>query len=204
MTAVAFDFGGVLTYSPFGGLAAYARELGLPDGALTRYFRDDPMMSRLEVGEISSREYFKYVCTDAETTYGTRLDIRRLAAAAAEAERLNPDMIALVEEVGHRCPVALVTNNVAGATWRETFPYDLFTVVLDSSELGVRKPDPRIYAELLARLECQPEQVAFVDDLERNTAAAAALGIRPVLFTEVAACRAELTRLGALGTGSGI
>lgn len=198
VTAVAFDYGGVLTYSAFGGIAAYGRELGVPDDGLVRYFRDDPMMNKLEIGEITSRDYFRYVCTDAETRFGTPVDIRRLVAAAEEAQRLNPDMIALVQEVGKRGPVALVTNNVADASWRADFPYELFTVVLDSSELGVRKPDPRIYAELLARLDRRPEQVAFVDDLERNTAAATALGIRSVLFTDVASCRAELVRLGAL------
>jgi putative hydrolase of the HAD superfamily len=198
VTAVAFDFGGVLTYSAFDGVATYSAELGLPEGALVRYFRDDPQMSRLEVGEITTREFMKYVCTDAERCHGTRIDIRRLAAAASEGERLNPAMIALVEELGHRGPVALVTNNVAGAAWRDSFPYHLFTVVLDSSELGVRKPDPRIYATLLDRLDRRPAQVAFVDDLPRNTDAAAALGLRPVLFTDMDVCRAELTRLGAL------
>lgn len=198
VTAVTFDFGGVLTYSAFDGVAAYGRTMGLPDDALVPYFRDDPMMARLEVGEISSREYFRYVCVEAEKAYGHRIDLRALAVAAAEGERLNPAMIALVEELGRRGPVALVTNNVADAGWRATFPYHLFTVVIDSSELGVRKPDPRIYAELLRRLDRPAEQVAFVDDLARNTDAAAALGLRPVLFTGLDACRAELEQLGAL------
>jgi putative hydrolase of the HAD superfamily len=198
VTAVAFDYGGVLTYSAFDGVAGYERELGIPEDGLVRYFRDDPMMGRLEVGEITAREYFRHVCVDAEATYGPRIDLHRLVASAELAQRLNPEMIALVEEVGLRVPVALVTNNVAGASWRAEFPYELFTVVLDSSELGVRKPDPRIYAELLTRLDRAPDAVAFVDDLARNTDAAAALGIRPVLFTGVADCRAALVRLGAL------
>ncbi len=198
VTAVAFDFGGVLTHSAFDGVAAYGRTLGLPDDALVRYFRDDPMMARLEIGEISSREYFKYVCVEAERAYGPRIDLRALAAAAAEGERLDPAMIALVAEAGRRCPVALVTNNVADAGWRATFPYHLFTVVVDSSELGIRKPDPRIYQELLRRLERAPGEVAFVDDLPRNTAAAAELGLRPVTFTGLESCRAELELLGAL------
>jgi FMN phosphatase YigB (HAD superfamily) len=142
VTAVAFDFGGMLTHSAFDGVAAYGRTLGLPDDALGRYFRDDPMMARLEVGEISSKDYFKYICIEAEKGYGQRLNLRALATAASEGERLNPAMIELVEEMGHRCPVALVTNNVADAGWRATFPYHSFTVVIDSSELGIRKPDP--------------------------------------------------------------
>jgi len=202
VTAVAFDFGGVLTYSAFDGIAAYGHTLGLPDDALVRYFRDDPMMAKLELGEITSKDYFKYVCITAEQTHGQRIDMRALATAAAEGERLNPAMIALVEELGRHRPVALVTNNVAAAGWRATFPYHLFSVVIDSSELGVRKPDPRIYEELLRRLDLSAEQVAFVDDLPRNTEAAAALGLHPVLFTGIDECRAELERLGALPPAS--
>jgi len=198
VTAVAFDFGGVLTYSSWVGLASYGTELGLPDEALVGYFRDDPQMARLEIGEISSREFFKYVCIDAEARHGQRIDIRRLGLAASEGERLDPLMLALVEELRSHCSVALVTNNVAGAGWRETFRFELFDVVLDSSEVGVRKPDPRIYTTLCERLDRKPDEVAFVDDLARNTDAAAALGLHPILFTDRASCRAELVRLGVL------
>jgi putative hydrolase of the HAD superfamily len=71
-------------------------------------------------------------------------------------------------------------------------------VVIDSSDVGVRKPDPAIYLELLRRVDRRPEQVAFVDDLPRNTDAAAARGLHPILFTDRASCRAELVRLGVL------
>ncbi|HEX4359532.1 MAG TPA: HAD family phosphatase [Pseudonocardia sp.] len=196
--AVAFDFGGVLTHTAFGGLAEYERELGLPADALVGHFRDGAVMARLEVGEITSREFFKHVCVAAEGQHGRRLDIRRLAAAASAGERLNPAMLELVTQVRRRCRTALLTNNVAGASWRASFPFELFDVVVDSSEVGVRKPDPVIFRELLRRLELAPDRVAFVDDLPRNVAAAAALGIRAVAFTDEPQCRAELTRLGAL------
>ncbi|WP_445182003.1 HAD family hydrolase [Pseudonocardia sp. Cha107L01] len=200
VTAVAFDFGGVLTYSAFGGLRDYERELGLPTDTLVREFRDGAEMARLEVGETTARDFFKHVCVTTERAHGQRLDIRRLAAAAGEGERLNPAMLALVEQVRRYCPTALVTNNVAAAGWRGTFPFELFSVVIDSSDVGVRKPDPAIYLELLRRVDRRPEQVAFVDDLPRNVDAAAALGIAPILFTDEDACRAELVRLGALPT----
>lgn len=196
--AVAFDYGGVLTYSSFAGFARYGDELGLPPDALVTYFRDDPQMALLELGEISVRDFMKYVCTDAEQRHGLRIDIRRLAAAAEENQRLDPLMLELVTEVGRTCTTALVTNNVKGATWRESFPFELFGLVLDSSALGVRKPDPTIYTALCDRLGLPPEQVAFVDDLDRNTEAAAALGLQAVLFTSREQCRADLVALGAL------
>jgi putative hydrolase of the HAD superfamily len=203
--AVAFDFGGVLTHTAFGGLSDYEGELGLPADSLVAHFRDGPEMARLEVGGISAREFFKHVCVAVQREHGQRLDIHRLAASASAGERLNPAMLRLVRQVGVRCRTALLTNNVAGAGWRASFPFELFGVVVDSSEVGARKPDPVIFRQLLRRLGRRAEQVAFIDDLPRNVDAAAALGIHAILFIDEPCCRAELARLGALGpadTGS--
>ena len=196
VTAVAFDMGGVLTHTALGGLDRYAAELGLPPGGLSGYFRDDPLMAQLEVGEITARDFFKYVCVEAEAAHGRRIDMRRLVAAAEEGQALNPDMLDLVAQVHERCTTALVTNNVAEATWRSTFPFELFDVVLDSSEVGVRKPDPRFYEELMARLHRPADEVAFVDDFAENLVPAAALGIAVVHFTDPDACRGALAGLG--------
>jgi epoxide hydrolase-like predicted phosphatase len=196
VTAVAFDMGGVLTHSALGGLDRYADELGLPTGSLSSYFRSDPLMARLEIGEISSREFFKYVCVEAEAAHGRRIDIRRLVEAAEEGQVLNLAMLDLVAEVHERATTALVTNNVAEADWRSSFPFDLFDVVMDSSEIGVRKPDPRFYEELLTRLRRPADEVAFVDDFAENLVPAAALGLSTVHFTDLDACRAALAGLG--------
>ncbi len=198
VTAVAFDFGGVLTHSAFAGFSTYEAELGLPADALVTFFRDDPTMGLLETGQLTSREFMKYVCIEAERRHGTRIDMKRLGAAASEGQVLNPAMLAFVEEVREHATTALLTNNVAEAAWRATFPFHLFEVVVDSSEAGVRKPEPQIYRVLLDKLDRPASQVAFVDDLAVNVDGAAALGIRPILFTGLDACRAELVRLGAL------
>jgi epoxide hydrolase-like predicted phosphatase len=196
ITAVVFDFGGVLTSPPFAGLNAYAAELGLPAGALARYFRGDPQMARLETGEIRSRDFFKYVCIDAEARHGTRIDLQALADRAAPS--VVPEMLDLVGSLRGQCRTALLTNNVREATWRSDFPMQLFDVVVDSSAVGLRKPDPAIYTALLTQLGCAPEQVAFFDDFEENLAPAAALGITAIQFTDIVACRSALADLGVL------
>jgi epoxide hydrolase-like predicted phosphatase len=197
--AVAFDMGGVLTHTSFGGLEAYAASLNLPPGLLTAYFRGHPQMVLLETAKISSREFFKFVCVDSEKHTGVRLDIRALATAAARGEELNPEMIELVATVKRRCATALLTNNVAEAGWRSGFPFELFDHVVDSSEVGLRKPDPRIYAELVKRLGLPAEHVVFVDDLPENLPAAAELGLQTVLFTDAPTLRQRLRTLGVLG-----
>lgn len=195
---VTFDMGGVLTYTSFGGLEEYGATLGLSDGLLTSYFRGHPQMVLLETAQITSREFFKFVCTDCELRTGTRLDIRDLAAAATRGEELNPSMIALVEEIHQHCGTALLTNNVAEATWRDGFPFGLFDVVVDSSEVGVRKPDERIYRELIRRVGRPAAEVVFIDDLPENVEPALQLGIRAVHFTGEADLRSALAELGVL------
>ena len=198
--AVAFDMGGVLTYTSFGGLEDYGTTLGLPGGLLTSYFRGHPKMVLLETAQITSREFFKFVCTDCEQQTGTRLNIHELAAAAARGEELNPPMMQLVGEVHQHCDTALLTNNVAEAKWREGFPFELFDVVIDSSQVGVRKPDERIYRELIRRVGRPAAEVVFIDDLPENVEPAQRLGIRAVHFTGEAELRRALADLGVLPT----
>src|SRR3954468_24417252 len=114
VTALVFDFGGVLTVPPFEGLETYGDELGLPAGTLTGWFTGDAM-AELEVGAVTARDFFKRVCVECEAAHRVRVDIHALAAAAARSEELDPEMLALVEEVRASCGTALLTNNVATA-----------------------------------------------------------------------------------------
>lgn len=73
---------------------------------------------------------------------------------------------------------------------------DLFEAVVVSGEEGVAKPDPAIFELLVRRHALEPASTVFVDDREANVDAAAAAGLTPVLFTDPAALRRDLTRLG--------
>ena len=80
--------------------------------------------------------------------------------------------------------LGLLTNNVKefGDTWRSTFPVDAFDAVVDSSEVGMRKPDPRVYLLICERLATPPDAAVFVDDNADNVAAARELGMEVVHF----------------------
>src|SRR5207302_1315443 len=83
---------------------------------------------------------------------------------------------------------ALVTNNVAefGDGWRQLIPVDeLFELVVDSSQVGVRKPDPRIFRLALEQLDgVRPEQAVFLDDFEANVAGARQVGMHGIVVGE--------------------
>ena len=80
--------------------------------------------------------------------------------------------------------------------WRAKLPVDeLFETVVDSAFVGVRKPDPEIYALVLERLGLPAEACVFVDDLPRNVEAAAALGFATVRFHDTEQAIADLDAL---------
>jgi putative hydrolase of the HAD superfamily len=142
---------------------------------------------RLETGEIGLDEYLAGVVERAPAVLGRPIDL--------DAYRtFTRDMpLGIHWPVVHRIrhlrtdglKVALLTNNVKefGAAWRATFPVDeLFEVVVDSSEVGLRKPDHRIYLLTCERLAVQPGASVFVDDNRDNVEAARAVGMEAVHF----------------------
>lgn len=144
---------------------------------------------RLEVGEIGFEEYMAGVVERAPKVLGREIDLDAY-------QRFTRDMpLGIHWPVVHRIrrlrtdglKVALLTNNVRefGSAWRSTFPVDeLFEVIVDSSEVGMRKPDPRIYLLTCDRLDVDPAASVFVDDNRDNVAAARAVGIEAVHFGE--------------------
>ncbi|MFN8034471.1 MAG: HAD family phosphatase [Acidimicrobiia bacterium] len=142
---------------------------------------------RLEIGEIGLEEYLAGVQARAPEVLGKPLDLEAYARFTSDmpvgVHWMVVHKIRDLRAGGYR--VGLLTNNVAewGAHWRATFPVDeLFEVVVDSSAVGLRKPDPRIYRLTCEQLGVDPRSTAFVDDNHDNVAAARALGMTGVHF----------------------
>jgi epoxide hydrolase-like predicted phosphatase len=119
------------------------------------------------------------------------------AALYADLQRNEP-MIACMRRVHDRgVRLALLTNNVREAErdWRALVPEgdELFEVVVDSSRVGLRKPDPAIFELTLRRLGgIEPHQCLLVDDNLPNVEAARGLGMRALHFTDTSSAVAEL------------
>jgi epoxide hydrolase-like predicted phosphatase len=152
------------------------------DGATSAVTHD---WHRLEVGEISMAEYFGSVAERAPAILGKPLDLDAYQTFARDMPiGIHWPVVHRIRELrADRIPVALLTNNVKefGEGWRATFPVDeLFEIVVDSSHVGMRKPDPRIYELTCERLGVEPTAAVFLDDNADNVAAAAALGMETV------------------------
>ena len=194
LDAAIFDLGGVLTTPVLESFADFEQELGLKPGDLVRTFREhysrtdgESDFHLLETGQITEAEYY--------TRLGARLGEMGSTITMPEdpAEvrkklwgriRRNDDMIEAARRIAEHYKVGLLTNNVKEwGGWREFYPTEVFQVVVDSSEVGMRKPDPRIYRLACERLGVAPDRAAFVDDIEDNVVGARNVGLHGIRFT---------------------
>ena len=197
ITAVVFDYGGVLTGPPFEQVAGFEARNGLPDGTILGSFAGQEWTD-LYVGRGSVREWMISLGRRIQAEHGVRIDLRELGILMA-GDGPTPQMLDTIRELHERgITLGILTNNVQEVDWRERVPAELLDFVVDSSEVGLVKPDPRIYELLLDRLGRPGPEVAYFDDLEENIPPARELGINAFVFTDVAQCRKELEALDVL------
>jgi len=184
--AVLFDFSGVLTTSPWPTISASA---GGDMTFLTGPYHEDTdhPWHRLERGEITIDEWLTAVNAAAEEA-GRALDLTPMQTLLTDLV-VHDDVVAHIGGLradGYR--TALVTNNVreAEAGWRAMIPVDdLFDVVVDSSSVGMRKPDPAIFTHTLDLLGgVAPTRAVFLDDVESNLVGARLAGLHTILVDD--------------------
>src|SRR3954470_2602868 len=206
--AVLFDFNGVLTTSTFAHMAALGDDAGIDGQAvldlmLGPYDEDtDHAWHRFERGEITAAEYGADLFARAAeakmdldfTSLGnmmSRLEVHDVVIERVRTRRAG----------GYR--TGLVTNNVkeASSQWREMVPVDeLFEVIVDSSAVGMRKPNPAIFLHALELLGgIAPIRSVFLDDAPGNVAGAQAAGLHAILV-DAADPKAALEALDGLLT----
>ena len=214
MEAVIFDYGGVISTPPFDGVAEFEMDQGYPAGSMLRLFLgvDDGNLldastasdwHNLETGQLTLAEYLERLVERAPSYLGgVPFDIEAYYRFSMEApfgvHWMMVHRVRGLRETGYR--TAILTNNVAEwrPVWRSTFPVDdLFHAVVDSSEVGMRKPDPAIYLLTCERLGVDPNRSVFLDDNLANVQAARSLGMHSILVGPDP--RHALAELDALG-----
>ncbi len=199
--AVMFDFGGVISTSPFEAFAHLEVERGLPSGFIRTVNAtnpDDNAWARLERSEIGL-DAFAVAWTAEARALGHELDGRLVLERLAG--EIRPRMVAAIDACRRRYKTACLTNNFSSpervVSEAVAEVYALFDAVLESRVLGVRKPDPRFYELACATLGVRPEESVFLDDLGVNLKPARALGIHTIKVTDPEEALAELA--GVLG-----
>jgi putative hydrolase of the HAD superfamily len=192
--AVLWDYGGVFSASPFEAMERLAESVGVaPDRYVGLIFGpydrdDDHPWHRLERGEISLGDARDQIL-ELGRAEGVEADLLHfIAAMAKEGIGVRDEVVALAREIkSSGTGTALVTNNIAEFRehWRKSIPIDeLFHHVVDSSEVGLRKPDPRIFELALEKVgAADPGRIVFLDDYAGNVEAARRVGIQGILVT---------------------
>jgi putative hydrolase of the HAD superfamily len=207
--AVLWDFGGVLSSSPFEAFARFEREHDLPSGFLRTVNATNPdtnAWARLERNEVAV-EGFAAAFADESAALGHRVDGRDVLGLLTGG--LRPTMIDAVRSCRNAgLRTALLTNNVStmadGHGWQAALRLDeLFDVVVESSREGVRKPDPAAYALVLERLGVPAEEVVFLDDLGINLKPARAMGMTTIKVEDPDEALAQLSATLGLPLGAG-
>ncbi len=195
--AVIFDVGGVLTESPVTRIKAYAAEYGISEEARQAIFvpHEGPW-SRFERSELAPADFareFEHVAS----TFGVDADGQHFLEWFFQGFQPRHEMLEVVEALRDHVNLGVITNNVArdGEPARRTSGLDvhsLFPVVIESSIVGVRKPDPRIFHMCCEALGVTPPESAFLDDLGVNLKGARSLGMHTIKVDETLNAIAEL------------
>ena len=203
--AVVSDFGGVLTTPLSTGFLRIQDDVGVPRDAFrqamiaaTAADGINPLY-RLETGEIPERAFLAALERQLADILGHEVTLHGFGERYLAALDPNDELFAYYRRLHERgVRFAMLTNNVREwePHWRAKLPIDdIFETVVDSAFVGVRKPDPAIYAIALERLELPAAECVFIDDLERNVVAARELGFATVHFEGTEQAIAELDAL---------
>ncbi len=189
--AVLWDFGGVLTTSPFEAFNRFEAERGIAADFIRTINATNPednAWARFESSRISLDE-FDTAFAEESAAAGHRITGREVVALLSGDVR--PRMVSVLKQCKENYRVGCITNNVksgsgpgmardANKAAAVAEVMSLFDTVVESSIEGVRKPDPRIYELACERLGVAPERAVFLDDLGINLKPARALGMATI------------------------
>ena len=194
--AVIFDFGNVLcTFDNQRILAGLAPLCGLPPETLARRIEGSDLPRAYESGEIGSAAFLAGLSTLCGHAFPEAAFVRAFSEIFTPIEATWR----LVRTLKPRYRLGLLSNT---NPWhfehgiRPTAVFPLFDAVTLSYEVGAMKPDPKIYADALAKLALPPEACVFIDDLPGNVEGARAAGMRGIHYTGPEALERELRGLG--------
>jgi putative hydrolase of the HAD superfamily len=201
--AVLWDFGGVMTESPFLAFRRFEQARGLPAGFLqgiNARNHDHNAWARFERSELSPHQFDEAFAAE---TRSAGFEVRGLDVIDLLYGEVRPAMVAALRACKRHYTNACITNNVAAGPGRgfERDPdrasewkgiLDLFDVVIESSRIGVRKPEMRFFELACEQLGIVASQAVYLDDLGTNLKPARTMGMHTIKVEDPAVAIAEL------------
>jgi putative hydrolase of the HAD superfamily len=209
-STVIFDFGGVVTSSPFEAFNRLEAGRGLPHDFVRRVNSTNPdtnAWAQFERAELSTGAFDALFASEAQALGH---ELNGAAVLACLSGDVRPKIVAALDQLkkaGFR--LGCITNNVptgegpgmahgAGKAAEVANAMTRFEHIIESSKAGVRKPDPRIYLMMCEALGVVPNDCIYLDDLGINCKPAAALGMHAIKVTSEAQALEELSRATGL------
>jgi len=198
--AAFFDFGGVILSSPFEAFNRFEERNSLPRDFIRSINSTNPdtnAWARFERNQSTFDEFcdlFEAECRDA----GYQVSARELMPVLSG--EIRPAMVEAVRRCGERLVTACLTNNWVphvgpGHDERDAHLHEVFSLfdhIVESSKVGVRKPDPQFYEIACKLAGVEPHEAVFLDDLGVNLKPAAAMGMTTIKVVDPAVALAQL------------
>ena len=189
--AILFDFGGVITTSPFDAFEKYENEIALPSGAIRHINSTNPdtnAWAKFERNEILQEEFITNFEHEADSL-GYKLSAQRVLDCLQTEVR--PNMLEAIRNYSFRYKIAILTNNLSespiGPNEKKSSPTshlslvtELVDEIIESSKIGVRKPDMAFYEKACDIIKITPKECVFLDDLGINLKPARQMGMRTI------------------------
>src|ERR1700716_3244755 len=183
--AVIWDFGGVLTTSPFEAFAGFETARGLPAGIIRRTNAAnhwENAWAKFERAEIDIDAFDQLFAAEA-LVLGA--EVRGRDVLPLLSGDLRPEMVEALRRVKAKFKTGCITNNLpanamgstSGRTLYVAEVMVLFDYVIESAKIGLRKPDPRIYQMMVETLKVDPKKCVYLDDLGVNLKPARDMGM---------------------------
>ena len=190
ISAVLFDFGGVITSSPFDGFSAYEKEADLPEGLIRKINSTDPdtnAWAKFERSQITREDFLELFASEA-AALGYTVDSERVLQCLST--QIRPKMVQTVERLSKIYKTAILTNYLIEVSEEDINPgpsrehlgsvSSVVDAIIESSKIGVRKPDKAFYRIACEVLDVAPKECVFLGDLGINLKPARAIGMTTI------------------------
>jgi putative hydrolase of the HAD superfamily len=207
--AVIFDFGGVLTSSPFEAFTRFETERGLPVDIIRRTNATNHLenaWAKFERAEVDIDAFDKLFAAES---LALGAGVRGRDVLPLLQGDLRPEMVEALKRIKAQFKTGCITNNlpanaIGSMTGRSLYVAEvmvLFDHVIESAKIGLRKPDPRIYQLMVETLKVDPNNCVYLDDLGVNLKPAREMGMTTIKVTSGAQAIAELEAATGLELG---
>ena len=200
LEAVIWDFGGVLTSSPFEAFARFEAERGLPADIIRRTNANnhwENAWAKFERAEVDLETFDELFAAESRALGA---EVRGREILPLLSGDLRPEMVEALRHVKTHLKTGCITNNlpanaIGSASGRSLYIAEvmvLFDHVIESAKIGLRKPDPRIYQMMVEALGVDPRACVYLDDLGVNLKPAREMGMTTIKVVNAPQAIAEL------------